>query len=176
MLNKKIFCKSRFNKVLIIPFKHFSQLHNINSYFNKILPYEWQILLISDGSFTQNLNSLSSRKIKIELISKPYHKREVILKDNNNNNLAFAKSLLTKNYEKNIKLPLDKPIGQYLIKFKIDIYKDIHEIYYGYFPYSYLIFNSNEPIWGRKYTIYYQNKPVVIIQEFFSPRLINFFN
>lgn len=68
-----------------------------------------------------------------------------------------------------------KPIGQFLIESQADIYKDIHEIYFGYSKNLENQFNSKGPIWGRKYTLYYHQEYLATIQEFFSPYLINFF-
>ena len=69
----------------------------------------------------------------------------------------------------------NKPIGQSLIESRIDIYKDIHEIYYGYCQHLENRFQINEPTWGRKYTIYCENRPLTTIQEIFSPQIVEFF-
>nr|QCI07235.1 hypothetical protein [Hypnea pannosa] len=100
-------------------------------------------------------------------------KREVWLKDYKYTKLAFAESLWSNtNF---IKLPIHKPIGESIIKYKIDIYKDIHEIYYGYCKYLEDQFNCQGPVWGRKYTIYYKKQRLVTLQETFSPQITNFF-
>nr|YP_009295731.1 conserved hypothetical plastid protein [Mastocarpus papillatus]AOL58215.1 conserved hypothetical plastid protein [Mastocarpus papillatus] len=175
--------KHLFNKILCLP-------TNSTKYtFQPLIPIEWQLILISDGSFTQNLNSLKGKRIQIEVLSSSSNSkiekkniiREVWIKDNQENKLAFAQSLWPNNNIKGknynyIKLPQYQAIGQSLIELKIDTYKDIHEIYYGYCTYLENNFNYNGPIWGRKYTIYKNRQRFVTIQEIFSPQIINFFN
>lgn len=140
---------------------------------------------MSDGSFTQHLYSLTGVSIKANIISennnnryqhyKQTHIREIWLEDVFKYKLAFAKSIWNLNNLYNIKLPLEKPIGQSLIELKIDIHKEIHEIYYGYSYYLNNQFNNEHAIWGRKYTIYSNKKPIVTIQEYFSPYIIHLF-
>lgn len=72
------------------------------------------------------------------------------------------------------KFQIEIPIGQLFIKYKQDIYKEINEIYYGYSNYLNNHFHTDEPIWGRKCTIYYQEYCIAVLYEFFSPKLINF--
>ena len=137
---------------------------------------------MSDGSFTQNLNSLTNITTKIEITyesdyAKLNHNnsiREILMKDYHNNNLAFAVSSWKNKKEMPFYIPQNEPIGLSLIKSKIDIYKDIHEIYYGYSTYLEYTFKSVDAIWGRKYTLYYKNRSIITIKEFFSPKLINF--
>lgn len=180
-MNININLKYKFQKILFLP------INNTNYNFKNLIPIEWQLILISDGSFTQNLNSLTGKRISLEVISLNNTKiinnnkniiiREVWIKDNKYNKLAFAKSLWPiTNSTRNIELPKDKPIGQSLIEFKVDIYKDIHEIYYGYCGYLERKFNYNGPTWGRKYTLYYKKKRLATIQEIFSPQITNLFN
>lgn len=180
-MNININLKYKFEKILFLP------INNTNYTLKNLIPIEWQLILLSDGSFTQNLNSLTGKRIKIEVISLNSIKRiksknnitirEIWIKDNKDKKLAFAKSLWPViNSPSNIKLPKNQSIGQSLIEFKVDIYKDIHEIYYGYCGYLEKKFNYNGPTWGRKYTLYYKKKHLATIQEIFSPQITNFFN
>jgi chorismate-pyruvate lyase len=62
----------------------------------------------------------------------------------------------------------DQPIGQSLIINEIDTYKEINSVNYGY---SYNLekrLKANKPLWSRKYTMWYNKKPLTMIQEFFS--------
>jgi len=140
---------------------------------------------MNDGSFTQNLHSLIIKKPQIlvcqksNLISKNNIKsiRIAWLESDFKNKLTFARSiwLLNHNTYINIDILNEKPLGYSLIQNETDIKKDIKEIYYGYNNYLESKFNSQEPIWGRKYTIYYKKKSHITIEEFFSPKLINLF-
>jgi len=163
------------------------QIDNNNTSYKllqKIIPIEWHLILMSDGSFTQNLHSLTGKLIKIKIIwqtknkyisDKNIYLREIWLEDESEYKLTFAQSVWHKNDYPNILLPLHKPVGQSLIQLEKDIYKDIHEIYYGYSHYLNNAFHSNKAIWGRKYTIYSNTKPIATIKEFFSPHLIKLF-
>lgn len=179
----KINFTHKFHKILILPLNKFNYSQT-NYLLNQLIPLEWQLVLINDGSFTQNLNSLTGKNIKIEIISifenkilnQHNYTREIWLKDHNCNRLAFAQSLWPiYNNTKYLKLPNNQPVGQSLIELQIDIYKDIHEIYYGYSQYLEKEFHIEGPTWGRKYTLYYKNNPLATIQEIFSPQIINLF-
>nr|YP_009509225.1 hypothetical protein [Gracilaria vermiculophylla]AXI96875.1 hypothetical protein [Gracilaria vermiculophylla]QXU75088.1 hypothetical protein [Gracilaria vermiculophylla]WDZ67969.1 hypothetical protein [Gracilaria vermiculophylla] len=170
-----------FNYIINLPLKN---LNSLNEQTYHLIPPEWKFILMSDGSFTQNLNSLTKQEIitcptyiKHQYINKQINIREVYLQDDSKTNLAFARSkwILQINNQTYNKVDNKEPIGKSLIKDQADIYKDIHEIYYGYSIYLEHIFNTVEPIWGRKYTIYYEYKPITTIQEFFSPYIISFF-
>ena len=175
----KINLQYKFNKVLFLPLSKYIY------YSNNFLPIVWDLLLKSDGSFTQNLNSLTGQIIQVEILSL-YNNfkicnnctiREVWIKDQQGNKLAFAKSLWPNKIQNKllVNLPVNQPIGQSLIQFKIDIYKDIHEIYYGYCQYLEENFHHKGPMWGRKYTLYYEDKQVATIQEIFSPQILKLF-
>lgn len=102
--------------------------------------------------------------------------RSIWLEDLAYHKLTFAKSLWPAQNLYFQEFKEEKPIGELLIKYNKDIYKDISEIYYGYSKYLNNYFKSTGPIWGRKYTIYYKKYYIITIHEFFSPELVNFFN
>nr|QCI07380.1 hypothetical protein [Leiomenia cribrosa] len=171
-----------FNKILVFKVNH-SNNKKRSKYYNEQIPIEWQLILMSDGSFTQNLNSLTNEQNKIHILYKLYFTklyrrnkiRETYMKSYNHNNLIFAESIWQNNKTNLLYLQKNKPIGRSLIESKIDIYKDIQEIYYGYSIYLKEIFQSDKAIWGRKYTLYFNHEPLITIKEFFSPQLIHFF-
>lgn len=149
------------------------------------IPIELQLILMSDGSFTQNLISLTGRMIDLNIVSKSTHKilnnsnhiREILLTDTTCKPLAFAQSIwpiYTNETQHNATLK-NQPVGQSFIESKIEIYKEMHEIYYGYCTLLEKKFISDGPIWGRKYTIYHNQKPLTSIQEIFSPEIIDLF-
>nr|YP_010986240.1 hypothetical protein UYL67_pgp180 [Pachymeniopsis lanceolata]WOL37158.1 hypothetical protein [Pachymeniopsis lanceolata] len=171
-----------FQKILTIPQKQIPYLTEIKL---KTLPKEWKLILTNDGSFTQNLNSLTGKHIQLkinhktsEILLNKKKLRIIWLEDNINNKLTFARSLwpLQVNHYKYIELENEKPLGQSMIESKIDIYKDIYKLYYGYSKYLDKKFRSKGPIWGRTYKIYYHKKLFTIVEEFFSPHLTQYFH
>lgn len=154
-------------------------------YLDKLVPIIWQIILINEGSFTLTLDSLTHTKTKTKMYQKKYeisphitrNIRCVWLETTIYTKLTFARSLWLLTYKdlSNIDKFSYQPIGQSLIDSKTDIYKQIHEIYYGHCEYLEKYFKTDKPIWGRKYTLYYNNISYTTIQEFFSPNLIKFF-
>nr|QCI08730.1 hypothetical protein [Sphondylothamnion multifidum] len=161
---------------------------NYNKIYSKTdIPIEWQMILINEGSFTKNLHCLTNKKTSIIMQQKYNHNfyktttrniRCVWLENSIYTKLTFARSLWMFTYKDSIykQLNINQPIGQLLIESKIDIYKQIQEIYFGYCQYLEQSFDIAEPIWGRRYILYYNYKAYAIIQEFFSPNIINFFH
>lgn len=151
--------------------------------YNKLnVPKKWQLILMNDGSLTQNLNSFTGSDIYIhicqnfnQVLVDKNNIRSIYLEDKNNTKLVFAKSLWPINSLIFDKFKMQAPVGKLFIKYKQDIYKEINEIYYGYSKYLNCYFNTNKPIWGRKCSIYYKKSCIVTIYEFFSPDLIKFF-
>lgn len=161
--------------------------YNKHTYYKliKFIPVEWQLILMSDGSFTQNLISLTGHSIKLNIVSNSIYQldknnskiREIWLIDQYYNKLAFAQSIWPK-YDNQISYAFtnsNKPIGQTLFESQTDVYKDIHEIYCGYCTNLDHQFQFDDVIWGRKYTMYSNKEPLTTIHEIFSPKIIDFF-
>nr|YP_007878318.1 conserved hypothetical plastid protein [Calliarthron tuberculosum]AGA63929.1 conserved hypothetical plastid protein [Calliarthron tuberculosum] len=136
------------------------------------LPIALQLIIMNNGSLTQNFNSITGKKIQIHLIKQKTQKNQEIIRQvwikENLHKLAFAESYWKKNNIQKNNIINNKPIGQSIILNEIDVYKEIKSIHYGY---SYNLekkFKVNTPLWSRKYTIWYNKKPLTIIQEFFS--------
>lgn len=162
----------------------FYKIININVSNNSIqysIPTIWKLILTSDGSFTQNLNSITNKVIEANIQEQSilHYKnsqkilRKVWLEDNNNRKLTFAESLWYINEYTNVYLNDKVPIGQVFLQSGINTYKDIEEIYYGHSLYLEDLFKSGDPVWGRKYKIYYKGRILAIIQEFFPSYLQN---
>lgn len=152
---------------------------------NKYIPKEWLFLILNNGSFTQNLNSLFMNQTIIEmsqkyqLINDQFNNIRIVWLENYiNNHLTFAQSIWIINKKDHVykKILNKRPIGETLIKLEIDMYKNLQEIYCGYSYDLENIFQKTELIWGRKYKIYYAENSCVTIEEFFTPALIDFFN
>nr|YP_010865328.1 hypothetical protein QQR83_pgp046 [Campylaephora boydenii]WGT74120.1 hypothetical protein [Campylaephora boydenii] len=161
--------------------------HKIQAKINKYIPTEWQFIMMNNGSLTQNLNSLLINTTTIEMCQK-YNLifnnhaftniRIVWLENYINQNLTFAQSIWVMNTKNNQykQILSAKPIGYSLINFEIDIYKDLEEIYCGYCYNLENIFHESKLMWGRKYKINYSKNSYITIEEYFTPKLIEFFN
>lgn len=174
----------KFQNLLILPICNSQTLQeNIL----QIIPPKWKLILMSDGSFTRNLHSLTGYNTDIE-ISQKYNCihntlarniRVAWLKNQYQDYKlsTFAQSIciLNRRYTNCVNLYHKQPIGLSFILSKIDIYRKIEEIYYGHCYYLEKKFKSKRAIWGRKYTIYYAPDSYITIQEFFSPHIISFF-
>nr|YP_009332761.1 hypothetical chloroplast RF21 [Membranoptera weeksiae]YP_009332978.1 hypothetical chloroplast RF21 [Membranoptera tenuis]AHZ94772.1 hypothetical chloroplast RF21 [Membranoptera weeksiae]AKL79234.1 hypothetical chloroplast RF21 [Membranoptera tenuis] len=174
----------RFHSILILPQK---KIKYLNSKLSNLIPFEWKLILMNEGSFTQSLYFLNNKKINIKMCQKINNTssklnkniRCVWLENTVYTKFIFARSIWLVRYINNIKYPVinNQPIGTSLIESQIDIYKHIHEIYYGYSKEieKQLTKVSIKALWGRKYTLYYNHISYVTIQEFFSPGIFNLF-
>ena len=173
----------KFNYICIFP------MNRINYLADKLpesIIIQVKLILVNDGSHTRTIQYITSQTTNIQIAQNYYKKstkisrqiRCVWLETSIYTKLTFARSLwtiLSNNID--IKTIQKKsPIGQSFIENKIDIYKDLHEIYYGYCKDFEKTLKFKKPIWGRKYTLYYKNQSHITIQEFFSPNVIDFFN
>ena len=141
---------------------------------------------MNNGSLTQNLNSLLINRIKIEMSQKYKlnfkdklnNIRIVWLENDLNQNLTFARSIWIINKKNNLYKNIlnTNPIGYSLIKYQIDIYRELQEISCGYCYNLENKYQKSQLIWARKYKIFYPNNSYVIIEEYFKPKLIEFFN
>nr|YP_009398402.1 hypothetical protein [Lophocladia kuetzingii]ARW67588.1 hypothetical protein [Lophocladia kuetzingii] len=161
------------------------KIEKLNKKLLNLIPIQIKLLLINEGSLTKNVEYLSGKITKIFTMQKENRKskiniRCVWLETSIYTRLIFARSLWCIIYKNTMgkENNIDKPIGKLYIKHQVDIYKDIHEIYYGYcqnIEKCYQTQIKNTPMWGRKYSLYYENESYIIIQEFFSPYIINLF-
>lgn len=52
---------------------HNNQIHN-SYYLNNLIPKEWQLILLNDGSFTKTLTSLTGQKTNIHILGEYTYK------------------------------------------------------------------------------------------------------
>nr|YP_009398201.1 hypothetical protein [Thaumatella adunca]ARW67387.1 hypothetical protein [Thaumatella adunca] len=173
----------KYHSICILPINRIKYLTNK---LPESIMIQVKLILINDGSYTRTIQYITSHTTKIKISQKYYKKsvkinrqiRCVWLETSMYTKLTFARSLWTlisnNIYRETIKNK--SPIGQSFIENQIDIYKDLHEIYYSYCKDLEKTLKFRDPIWGRKYTLYYKNQSYVTIQEFFSPKIIDFFN
>ena len=160
----------------------FYKIYINNSYYTlQNLTQKWQLVLFNDGSFTQNLNSMIGKKVKVNLIQQsPTRNKQIIrriwIEDCKHNKIAFAKSFWQNNNIKTCKTLKNTPIGKSIINNEVDIHKIINNLRYGYNYFIEQTINIKKPIFSRRYTIYHKNKSLTTIEEFFSPKLETIFN
>nr|YP_009391801.1 hypothetical protein [Acrosorium ciliolatum]ARW59945.1 hypothetical protein [Acrosorium ciliolatum] len=184
-MNLYIYTFHQFYPFFILPNSDI-KLNYYNTEIKQLISVKWQLILTNEGSFTKALNALTGKKIKVKMSQKYNYKskhinrniRCVWLENSLYTKLTFARSLWLFIYSNDINIELikNKPIGNSFIENKIDIYRNIHEIYYGYSEYLEKNFIINQGIWGRKYTLYYNYNSYITIQEFFSPYIMTLFN
>lgn len=88
--------------------------------------------------------------------------------------MTFARSMwqIVSNKQFNYNIKKNNPIGISFITNKIDIDRQIYELYYCYYHKFEKEYKFHEIIWGRKYIINNLSNYSTVIQEFFSPEII----
>nr|YP_010619034.1 hypothetical protein PNW47_pgp148 [Pterosiphonia complanata]WAX03047.1 hypothetical protein [Pterosiphonia complanata] len=139
-----------------------------------------KITVINEGSHTRLIQYLTNQDTKIKLLQQNEKKLTIIerriryvwLETSTYTKITFARSLwkIKKKDFNNNKIQRNLPIGQSFIQSKIDINKEINELYYCYCK----ELRSQEAIWGRKYKLNYEDNSSILIQEFFSKKIALF--
>lgn len=172
----------QFQYIFILPI---NEQKHIKQKLNNLVPTELQFILLNEGSLTKILNYINIKPVTLkksqktnETLKNYRYLRYIYIENCLYIKLIFARSLWQFKYKnhriKRKQLENHIPIGILIIKYDIDIYKKIHEIYYGYCVQLENRLHCNQPLWGRKYTLYYNHESFITIQEFFSPHIINF--
>lgn len=63
------------------------------------------------------------------------------------------------------------PIWASLSQERLELYRDIHDVYYGHCPDLEDVFKAKGPFWGRDYVFWHNQKPLTVIHEVFSTSL-----
>nr|YP_009392834.1 hypothetical protein [Caloglossa intermedia]ARW61396.1 hypothetical protein [Caloglossa intermedia] len=175
----------QFHYIFILPIYKNKQKY-LNNKLKNLIPASLQLILLNQGSLTKILNYINAKQVILKKFQKNNHTlknnrylRYIWIEDCLYTKLIFAKSLWQFKYDKSHrgkeKLKNHIPIGISIVQYEIDIYKEVQEIYYGYCIKLNHSLNYDQPMWGRKYTLYYDNRLLATVQEFFSPYIINFF-
>nr|YP_009399053.1 hypothetical protein [Taenioma perpusillum]ARW68450.1 hypothetical protein [Taenioma perpusillum] len=166
------------NNIYIDPCYQFQYLlvisiQNLNQKIYNLIPKIWQMILLNDGSLTQTLHYLTKTNIKLSIFQKNKYLRCIWLENSIYTKLIFARSLWKINQQYLPTFINSKALGRNFIQSQVEVYKKLNEIYYGYSLIKEVKYHK--PIWGRKYTLYYNNIIIITIQEFFSPSIVDFF-
>lgn len=156
---------------------------------DKLAP-AWQILLMGDGSPTRHLRLLTGEKIQVDVIDmsligddgdnapvdiekvpKPRLRRQVWLKTESGQRLAYASSWWDANHVDEYLQNRSLPIWESLSSLHTELYRDIQGVYYGNSQVLESAFQEKGPFWGRHYLFWHDRKPLTLIYEVFSPYL-----
>jgi chorismate lyase len=161
----------------------------------KGLPHEelapaWQIMLLGDLSPTRHLKLLTGEPIAVDVIDLspigsdpdgipelirdipvPRIRRQVWLCTASGQRLGYASSWWDAGRMDAYLQEKSIPIWDNLVRLRTELYRDIRKIQYGdSFPLE-EAFDQKGPFWGRYYFFFYQQKPLTLIYEVFSPYL-----
>ncbi|NJK49889.1 DUF98 domain-containing protein [Candidatus Gracilibacteria bacterium] len=150
----------------------------------------WQILLLGDGSPTHLLQLLTSEKTEvdvidmslididkdgaptqIELVPEPRLRRQVWLRTESGQRLAYAASWWDASHVDEYLQNRTLPIWDSLSRLHTELYRDIQGLYYGHCEALEDAFGEKGPFWGRHYLFWHDRKPLTLIYEVFSPYL-----
>nr|YP_009392003.1 hypothetical protein [Periphykon beckeri]ARW60351.1 hypothetical protein [Periphykon beckeri] len=139
---------------------------------SNLIQNQFKAIVINDGSHTRLIEYLNNQVIKIKILEQNADQkriRYVWLETILYKKITCARSLWKIKKNQNInKINKNLPIGKSFINAKIDIHKEIRELYYGYCKDIEKELRSKKGIWGRKYQLNYEDYSFILIQEFFS--------
>jgi len=170
-MNFHIHTSHKFNYICILPPTKVNQLQ-------KLLLKIPKVILTGEGSFTKNTEYFTNnlayikklQKTRYNISVKKQHVRSVWIGTFLYSRLVLARSLwliIDTNKSYLTKELLVAPIGKSFIRHESDIQKRIDELCYGYNQFINKSYIYITPIWQKKYTLYYQSRYYVTIQEFF---------
>jgi len=150
----------------------------------------WQIMILGDLSPTRHLKLLTGEPIRVEVIDMspigsdpdgipdliagipaPRIRRQVWLCTAAGQRLAYASSWWDQERFDHYLREKHLPIWDNLVRLRTELYRDIRRIQFGESPYLEEGFSEKGPFWGRFYYFYFQQKPLTLIYEVFSPYL-----
>lgn len=150
----------------------------------------WQIMILGELSPTRHLKLLTGETIRVEVIAMspigsdtdgipeliegipaPRIRRQVWLCTVSGQRLAYAASWWDQDRFDHYLREKNLPIWDNLVRLRTELYRDIRKIQYGESSYLEEGFGEKGPFWGRFYYFFYQQKPLTLIYEVFSPCL-----
>ena len=160
---------------------------------DKYIPNSICMFLLSEGSLTKSIDSITGEITQIKLINnqnigihyscrlenslsgftKSQIYRQIWLGNQNNYRLVFASSWWNQEMFYQYLPRQNIALGKILIEDELNLRREIHNIYYISSKKLERFFHFQGNIWSRSYTLFNKNKPFVLIQEFLSPNLIN---
>ncbi len=153
----------------------------------------WQILLLGDGSPTRHLQLLTGEPTEVDVIDMspigmnpdgapdlieavpaPRLRRQVWLKKESGQRLAYATSWWEASHVDEYLQNRSIPIWASLARLRTELYRDVQGVYYGNSPELEEAFGEKGPFWGRHYLFWHHHQPFTLIYEVFSPYLTKY--
>lgn len=126
------------------------------------------------------LDTAANLPHEVSLLHPPMLQRQVLLRlrgseasqfENGSAPLVYAASWWNATAVSEYLKDSSLPIWASLSKERLELYRDIHDIYYGDCPHLEDMFNSKGPFWGRDYVFWHDQEPLTVIHEVFSSAL-----
>lgn len=155
-----------------------------------VLRPTWQLLVLGDGSTTRHLQLLTGEPIVVDVIDmswigddadqapellqaiqSPRLRRQVWLRTQSGQRLAYATSWWEADHVDEYLHNRSLPIWSSLAHLRMELYRDVRQIFVGTSKSLTAEFDQQGDIWGRNYLFWHDGKPITLIYEVFSPVL-----
>lgn len=153
---------------------------------NQLSP-SWQLLLLSDGSTTRNLQLISGDRVSADIINTgpvllegenapasvaalelPTLRRQVWLKSAKGDRLAYGVTWWNQQQFESTLTEPSRPIGANLSDRRIELYRELLGLFLGESAALSEGFGQPGPFWGRHYMLWHQQRPLAAVYEVFS--------
>ncbi|KIZ02201.1 Uncharacterized protein ycf21 [Monoraphidium neglectum] len=153
----------------------------------------WRMMLLSDGSVTRHLELITGGETTVECtqmrelgqeemeaaavpaaaqrIPSPLLQRQVLLRSSPGPPLVYAASWWCAATVRRYLRDSDMPIWKSLGAGRVEVYREILDVYQGHNPRLEALLQHPGPFWGRSYFFLHGGRPLTLIHEVFSPRL-----
>jgi chorismate-pyruvate lyase len=85
--------------------------------------------------------------------------------------LVYAVSWWNLSKVRNALKDTNKPIWASLSEQRVELYRELKNVYCGHWSELQTVFRSDDPLWGRDYVFWNSGEPLTVIREVFSPAL-----
>ncbi len=157
---------------------------------HQLLAPTWQLLVLSDGSTTRHLQLLTGEAVSVDVLDMslvghalddapdliqaipgPRLRRQVWLKTASGKRLAYATSWWEASHIDEYLCNRALPIWASLAQLRMELYRDIREVFVGDSAALEAQFGCPGPFWGRYYLFWHNGQPLTLIYEVFSTDL-----
>lgn len=151
------------------------------------------MLLLGDGSTTRNLQLLTGEAMTVDVVDMsligmdmdhapdliqavpgPRLRRQVWLRTESGQRLAYATSWWEASHVDEYLHNRSLPIWSSLADLRMELYRDIRDVFWGHSTVLEAALDCTGPFWGRYYLFWHDGKPLTLIYEVFSPRLATY--
>lgn len=109
----------------------------------------------------------------VELLTAPLLQRQVLLRSSETGSapLVYAASWWNQCEGSRLLQDASVPVGAVFRKQRVEVFRDIHTVYFGHCEELEDMLGTHGPMWGREYVFWHDGKPLTVIHEVFSPVL-----